>query len=141
MTKQEILRSDRFTQLAVAAAAQAVEESGVIGTVDPARIGVYFGSGIGGINTMTKEHAKLLNKGPARVSPYCVPMMIANMAAGEIGHPLQLPGRRYAGCHSLRVWLQRHRRSCCVRFVTATPTLSSPAVRMRLSTNSAWQDS
>lgn len=84
MTKQEILRSDRFTQLAVAAAAQAMEESGVIGTVDPARIGVYFGSGIGGINTMTKEHAKLLNKGPARVSPYCVPMMIANMAAGEI---------------------------------------------------------
>lgn len=84
MTKQEILRSDRFTQLAVAAAAQAVEESGVIGSVDPARIGVYFGSGIGGINTMTKEHAKLLNKGPARVSPYCVPMMIANMAAGEI---------------------------------------------------------
>lgn len=84
MTKQEILRSDRFTQLAVAAAAQAVEESGAIGTVDPARIGVYFGSGIGGINTMTKEHAKLLNKGPARVSPYCVPMMIANMAAGEI---------------------------------------------------------
>lgn len=84
MTKQEILRSDRFTQLAIAAAAQAVEESGVIGTVDPARIGVYFGSGIGGINTMTKEHAKLLNKGPARVSPYCVPMMIANMAAGEI---------------------------------------------------------
>ena len=84
MTKQEILRSDRFTQLAVAAAVQAVEESGVIGTVDPARIGVYFGSGIGGINTMTKEHAKLLNKGPARVSPYCVPMMIANMAAGEI---------------------------------------------------------
>lgn len=84
MTKQDILRSDRFTQLAVAAAAQAVEESGIIGTVDPARIGVYFGSGIGGINTMTKEHAKLLNKGPARVSPYCVPMMIANMAAGEI---------------------------------------------------------
>lgn len=84
MTKQEILRSDRFTQLAVAAAAQAVDESGVIGSVEPTRIGVYFGSGIGGINTMTKEHAKLLNKGPARVSPYCVPMMIANMAAGEI---------------------------------------------------------
>lgn len=84
MTKQEILRSDRFTQLAVAAAAQAVEESGVIGTVDPARIGVYFGSGIGGINTLTNEHTKLMNKGPNRVSPYCIPMMIANMAAGEI---------------------------------------------------------
>lgn len=84
MTKQEILRSDRFTQLAVAAAAQAVEESGVIGSVEPTRIGVYFGSGIGGINTLTNEHTKLMNKGPNRVSPYCIPMMIANMAAGEI---------------------------------------------------------
>lgn len=84
MTKQEILRSDRFTQLAIAAAAQAVDESGVIGTVEPTRIGVYFGTGIGGINTLTNEHTKLMNKGPNRVSPYCIPMMIANMAAGEI---------------------------------------------------------
>ena len=84
MTKQEILRSDRFTQLAIAAAAQAVEESGVIGSVAPTRIGVYFGTGIGGINTLTNEHTKLMNKGPNRVSPYCIPMMIANMAAGEI---------------------------------------------------------
>lgn len=84
MTKQESMRRDRVTQLALAAADQAVEESGVIGTVDPERIGVYFGSGIGGINTMTKEHKKLLDKGPGRVSPYCVPMMIANMPAGEI---------------------------------------------------------
>ena len=84
MSKQEILRSDRFTQLAIAAAAQAVEESGVIGSVAPTRIGVYFGTGIGGINTLTNEHTKLMNKGPNRVSPYCIPMMIANMAAGEI---------------------------------------------------------
>lgn len=84
MSKQEILRSDRFTQLAVAAATQAVEESGVVGTLDPTRLGVYFGTGIGGINTLTKEQSKLLEKGPGRVSPYCIPMMIANMAAGEI---------------------------------------------------------
>lgn len=84
MSKQEILRSDRFTQLAIAAATQAVEESGVIGTLDPTRVGVYFGTGIGGINTLTKEETKLLQKGPSRVSPYCIPMMIANMAAGEI---------------------------------------------------------
>lgn len=84
MSKQEILRSDRFSQLAMAAAVQAVEESGVIGTVAPDCIGVYFGSGIGGINTMTKEHQKLIDKGPGRVSPYMVPMMIANMAAGMI---------------------------------------------------------
>lgn len=84
MSKQEILRSDRFSQLAMAAAVQAVEESGVIGTAAPECMGVYFGSGIGGINTMTKEHQKLLAKGPGRVSPYMVPMMIANMAAGMI---------------------------------------------------------
>lgn len=84
MSKQDILRSDRFSQLAMAAAVQAVEESGVIGTVAPDRIGVYFGSGIGGINTMTKEHQKMIDKGPGRVSPYMVPMMIANMAAGMI---------------------------------------------------------
>ncbi len=84
MSKQEILRSDRFSQLAMAAAVQAVEESGVIGTLAPDRIGVYFGSGIGGINTMTKEYQKLMTKGPGRVSPYLVPMMIANMAAGMI---------------------------------------------------------
>lgn len=84
MSKQEILRSDRFSQMAMAAAVQAVEESGVIGTAAPERMGVYFGSGIGGINTMTKEHQKLLAKGPGRVSPYMVPMMIANMAAGMI---------------------------------------------------------
>lgn len=84
MSKQEILRSDRFTQLAIAAATQAVGESGVIGTLDSTRVGVYFGTGIGGINTLTKEETKLLQKGPSRVSPYCIPMMIANMAAGEI---------------------------------------------------------
>ena len=84
MSKQEILRSDRFSQLAMAAAVQAVEESDVVGTVAPERMGVYFGSGIGGINTMTKEYQKLLAKGPGRVSPYMVPMMIANMAAGMI---------------------------------------------------------
>lgn len=84
MDKQEILRSDRFAQLAVAAATQAVEESGVIGTLDPERVAVYFGTGIGGVTTITREHHKLFEKGPARVSPYLVPMMIANMAAGLI---------------------------------------------------------
>ena len=84
MEKQEILRSDRYSQLAIAAASQAVEESGIMGTVDPERFAVYFGTGIGGVSTITKEHRKLFDKGPGRVSPYLVPMMIANMAAGMI---------------------------------------------------------
>ena len=84
MEKSETLRSDRFAQYAMGAAVQAVEESGVIGTVAPDRIAVYFGSGIGGLNTVTTEIGKLESRGPHRVSPLCVPMMIANMAAGMI---------------------------------------------------------
>ena len=84
MEKSDTLRSDRFAQFAIAAAVQAVEESGIIGTLPPERIGVYFGSGIGGIQTFTAEHNKLLQRGPGRVSPFFVPMMIPNMAAGMI---------------------------------------------------------
>ena len=84
MEKSETLRSDRFAQYAMGAAVQAVEESGVVGTVAPKRIAVYFGSGIGGLNTVTTEISKLESRGPHRVSPLCVPMMIANMASGMI---------------------------------------------------------
>ncbi|MCF0123435.1 MAG: beta-ketoacyl-ACP synthase II [Ruminiclostridium sp.] len=84
MEKTETLRTDRYAQFALAAACQAVEESGVIGTLPPDRVAVYFGSGIGGINTFTEEHSKLISRGPKRVSPFFVPMMIANMAAGQI---------------------------------------------------------
>lgn len=84
MEKAETLRSDLYAQYALASACQAVEESGIMGTVDPERFAVYFGSGIGGINTFTREHKKLLDRGPSRVSPYFIPMMIANMGAGMI---------------------------------------------------------
>ena len=84
MDRSETLRSDKFAQYAMGAAVQAVEESGVIGTLDPERIAVYFGSGIGGLNTVSTEIGKLESRGPHRVSPLCVPMMIANMAAGMI---------------------------------------------------------
>ncbi|MBQ7346542.1 MAG: beta-ketoacyl-ACP synthase II [Clostridia bacterium] len=84
MEKSETLRSDRYTQFAVAAASQAVEESGIVGTVEPEKFAVYFGSGIGGISTFETEHTKLMEKGPRRVSPLFVPMMISNMAAGTI---------------------------------------------------------
>ena len=84
MEKAEILRSDLYAQYAVASACQAMEESGIEGTVDPERFAVYFGSGIGGINTFTREHTKLLERGPSRVSPYFIPMLIANMGAGMI---------------------------------------------------------
>ena len=84
MDRSETLRSDKFAQYAMGAAVQAVEESGVIGTLPPERVAVYFGSGIGGLNTVSAEISKLESRGPHRVSPLCVPMMIANMAAGMI---------------------------------------------------------
>ena len=80
----DVLRTDRYAQFAVAAAQQAVEESGIKGTVAPERCSVLFGTGIGGIGTFETEHTKLMEKGPRRVSPLFVPMMIGNMAAGMI---------------------------------------------------------
>lgn len=80
----DVLRTDRYTQFAAASAQQAVDESGIAGKVDPDRFSVLFGTGIGGINTFETEHTKLLEKGPRRVSPLFIPMMISNMAAGMI---------------------------------------------------------
>lgn len=80
----DVLRTDRYAQFAVAAAQQAVDKSGVEGTVEPERFAVIFGTGIGGISTFETEHTKLMEKGPRRVSPLFVPMMIGNMAAGMI---------------------------------------------------------
>ncbi|MBQ8545660.1 MAG: beta-ketoacyl-ACP synthase II [Clostridia bacterium] len=84
MEKSETLRTDRYTQFALIAAQQAVEESGIVGNVTPERFGVYLGVGIGGIGTLETEHTKLMEKGPRRVSSLLVPMMIPNMAAGMI---------------------------------------------------------
>lgn len=80
----DVLRTDRYAQFAVVAAQQAVEESGIEGNVDPDKFSVIFGTGIGGIGTFETEHTKLMEKGPRRVSPLFVPMMIGNMAAGMI---------------------------------------------------------
>lgn len=84
MEINDTFRTDRYTQFAVAAAQQAVDESGIAGTVEPERFAVQFGTGIGGISTFETEHTKLMEKGPRRVSSLFIPMMISNMAAGMI---------------------------------------------------------
>lgn len=84
-TVQEIRRSDLYMQYAYGAAKQAVEQSGILESdLDRERLGVYVGSGIGGINSTLREAQKLMEKGPEMVSPFFVPMMISNMAAGAI---------------------------------------------------------
>ncbi len=80
----EVLRTDRYTQFAIAAAKQACDDSGIEGNVEPERFAVILGTGIGGITTFETEHTKLIEKGPRRVSSLLVPMMISNMAAGMI---------------------------------------------------------
>ena len=85
MDKKEAKRMDRYTQFAVAAAHMAVEQAELnINKVDAERFGVILGTGIGGIETLENQANVLKNKGPKRVSPFFVPMMIANMAAGHI---------------------------------------------------------
>lgn len=85
MPKGEVRKTDLYTQYAVAAATQAYEDSGMTAdSVSPDRFGVYIGSGIGGIHTLITEHTKLIEKGPSRISPFFVPMMISNIASGTV---------------------------------------------------------
>ena len=78
-------RSDRYVQYAVAASKMAVEDSGLDTTkIDARRYGVMVGSGIGGLSTIEREHSVFIEKGPRRVSPFTIPMMISNIASGII---------------------------------------------------------
>ena len=84
--KKEARRMDRFVQFGLAASLKAMEDSGIkIGeNVDAERVGVSVGSGIGGLGTWEEQHTILMEKGPRRVSPFFIPMMIANMASGQV---------------------------------------------------------
>lgn len=82
--KMTARKTDTFTQYALTAAKEAMEQSGIAGTIESDRIGVCFGSGIGGIETLCTDHQNLLEKGPRKVSPHFVPKMIYNIAAGNI---------------------------------------------------------
>ncbi|MGA8943551.1 MAG: beta-ketoacyl-ACP synthase II [Thermoactinomyces sp.] len=85
INKKDARRMDRFVQFAVAAAKMALENAELdMDKVDPERVGTYIGSGIGGLATLEEQHKVLLNRGPRRVSPFFVPMMIANMASGIV---------------------------------------------------------
>lgn len=78
-------RMGLFSQYAVAAAAQAVEDAGIkVEDENPYKLGVIIGSGVGSMQSMEQEHAKLMDKGPSRVGPMFVPTMISNMAAGNV---------------------------------------------------------
>lgn len=87
-------RMERFSQFAVAAAKQALEDAGIdMEKEDPYRVGVCVSSGIGSLQVIEKEYGKLLEKGPSRVNPLLVPLMISNMAAGNVSIQFGLKGK------------------------------------------------
>lgn len=83
--KKEAKRMDRFAQFAIAGTQLALEDSGLdLDSIDKRRVGVILGSGVGGIETLEREHTKLMERGAKRVSPFFIPMMISNMGPGQI---------------------------------------------------------
>lgn len=97
MEKKEVRRVDLYAQFAIAASVLCMDHSGLDHQkVDPNRFGVIIGSGIGGMETMEKQHAALMNKGPGRVSPFFIPMMIANIASGRVSIRFNAKGPNYA---------------------------------------------
>jgi 3-oxoacyl-[acyl-carrier-protein] synthase II len=92
MAPKEVRRTDRFTHLAVAAADQAAGEAGVPGAVEPERLGVIMGTGIGGMTTLGREFTRWLEYGERGVSPHFVPMIMPNAAAGMIAMRLGAQG-------------------------------------------------
>ena len=90
-------RTDRFAQLAMGASKMAFEDSGLEpDKLDPTMVGVMVGSGIGGLSTLETQHLALVNKGPSRVSPFTIPMMIANIASGMVSMEYGLEGPNMA---------------------------------------------
>ena len=77
-------KTDLYVLYALTAAEEAMKDSGLEGSIDPEQLSVYFGSGVGGVSTITEEQTKCVTQGPRRVSPHFVPKMIINIAAGQI---------------------------------------------------------
>ncbi len=96
MDRREARRSDLCTQYAVVTAKMAVEDAKLdLSAEDPDRVGVIYGSGIGGIWTFEDQHTALMQKGPRRISPFFIPMMIADMTSGQVSIQLGAKGPNY----------------------------------------------
>ena len=130
--KKEVRKLDPYTQYAIAAAQQAVDDSGIIGKIDENRFGVYIGAGIGGLQTFVKNTVGMENGGPRKVSPFFIPMMIGNIATGNVAIRFNAKG---VSLSVMSAWCNRYKLES-VRLSTAsrtvTLTLSSQAVQRQL---------
>ncbi|KAF0177541.1 MAG: 3-oxoacyl-acyl-carrier-protein synthase II [Limisphaerales bacterium] len=96
---KEVRRTDRFAQFGIYAGWRALQDSGMdLDKLDRDQIGAFIGSGIGGLKTHDEQHSVLLNKGPGRISPFLIPMMILNMASGVFSMYYKLRGPNLATC-------------------------------------------
>lgn len=92
-SRKELKKSDRFVQFGIAAAQMALEDAKIDASKeDPYRVGVLVGSGIGGLRTIEEQHRIYLEKGPSRISPFLIPMLIVNMAPGQISIRFKFKG-------------------------------------------------
>jgi len=112
MTPKEARRTDRYAQLAVAAASQAAEEAGLPDGIEPERLGVVMGTGMGGLSTLERECRNWLEGGDRAVSPHTVPMMMPNAAAGLIAMRLDAHGPGFQ-IGSACATPMKARRTCC----------------------------
>ncbi len=97
MEGREVGRTDRFTQMGIAAASQAWDAAGCSRLeTSPERVGVIIGTGIGGLSTTEKEHQNFLESGPRRVSPFMVPKLMPNAAAGAVAMKFKILGPNFA---------------------------------------------
>ncbi len=121
MDRKEIRRSDRYAQFAIAATLQAEADAGIeMADFDPFRVGVIIGSGIGGIETFETQFSRLIRRGPSGVGPLAIPMMIPNMASGQVAIRIGARGINYApvsacssGAHAVGEGLRAIRRGEC----------------------------
>lgn len=121
LDKPTVRRTDRYTQLAVVAADEAVADAGLkVEESDARHVGVLLGVALGGLASLEHHHALLLEKGPERMSPYMVPMMLANTAPGMLGVRYGARGPNYtvtsacaSGAHALGESLELIRRGVC----------------------------
>lgn len=96
---KELKRTDRFAQFGICAGYQALMDSGLeLDKVNRDEIGVFIGSGIGGLHTVEEQHSVLLERGPKRISPFMIPMLILNMASGLFSMYYKLRGPSFATC-------------------------------------------
>jgi len=149
MDKKKVKEMDRFAQLAVGAAKMAVEDAGLVLATDEEKngAGCFIGSGIGGLHTLEEAKRTLMEKGPSRLSPYSIPGLIANMAAGQVSMAHGLRGPSYcntsacsSGAHAIgeaAEWIRRGKAHVMVAGgaeATVTPVgIGSFAAMMALS--------